>query len=81
MPQVSEVGMKLDRSKSWWLAKIQLLEPAEPEMDVRDMLRQCKTLTPSLMTGEQAIERLKEINVHVYRCLNDLGVRFPAENQ
>jgi len=36
----------------------------EHELEVA--LRQCQTLTPSLMDGEAAKERLKEINRHVY---------------
>lgn len=35
----------------------------------RQALRDCQTLTPSLMTGDDAIERLKQINSHVYRVL------------
>jgi hypothetical protein len=41
----------------------------DPSHPSREMLINCLTVTPSLMTGEQAIERLKEINVHVYRCI------------
>jgi hypothetical protein len=36
---------------------------------LRKALRDCQSLTPSLMTGDQAIERLKEINVFVYSML------------
>lgn len=36
---------------------------------LRQALRDCQTLTPILLTGEQAIERLREINVLVYRAL------------
>lgn len=35
----------------------------------RQALRDCQTLTPSLMSGEDAIERLRCINSHVYRVL------------
>lgn len=35
----------------------------------RQALVDCQTLTPSLMTGDAAIERLKDINQHVYRVL------------
>ena len=35
----------------------------------RKAMLDCQTLTPSLLTGEQAIERLKEINVHVYQVI------------
>ncbi|HJU06583.1 MAG TPA: hypothetical protein VJ692_15655 [Nitrospiraceae bacterium] len=38
----------------------------------RQALRDCQTLTPSLMAGDDAIERLKQINRHVYDVL---GVR------
>jgi hypothetical protein len=40
-----------------------------PRSDLQDALVKCQTLTPSLLTGEQAIERLKEINVFVYGIL------------
>lgn len=40
---------------------------AEPK-DLMQALIDCQTLTPSLMTGDAAIERLKEINVLVYRA-------------
>lgn len=36
---------------------------------LRVALKGCQTVTPSLMDGAAAIERLKEINVHVYRAL------------
>jgi hypothetical protein len=36
---------------------------------LRQGLRNCQTLTPSLMDGEAAIARLKEINQHVYAVL------------
>lgn len=36
---------------------------------LRTALKGCQTLTPSLMDGSAAIERLKEINNHVYRAL------------
>lgn len=35
----------------------------------RQALRDCQTLTPSLMAGEDAIERLKQINSYVYKVL------------
>ena len=60
--------------------RVESINRIEPEMDVREMLWLCKTLTPSLMSGDEAKKRLKEINVHVYRCLNELGVNFPAES-
>ena len=48
-------------------------EPTEREReaaayieDLRLALRRCQTLTPSLMNGEAAKERLKEINRYVY---------------
>lgn len=37
------------------------------EGPLRLALLDCQTLTPILLTGEQAIERLQEINRHVYR--------------
>lgn len=36
---------------------------------LKDGLLQCQTLTPSLLTGDDAIARLKEINQFVYRVL------------
>jgi hypothetical protein len=41
-------------------------EAAEHIDSLRAALRKCQTLTPSLMDGEAAKERLKEINRHVY---------------
>ncbi len=36
---------------------------------LRQALDRCITVAPSVMTGEAAIDRLKEINVFVYRAL------------
>lgn len=36
---------------------------------LRDALKGCQTITPSLMDGAAAIERLKAINNHVYDAL------------
>lgn len=38
---------------------------------LRTALIECLTVTPSLLTGEQAIERLKQINCHVYDVLHE----------
>jgi hypothetical protein len=40
---------------------------------LRQALKDCQTLTPSLLTSEQAIERLKEINQHVSAILGAAG--------
>jgi hypothetical protein len=51
------------RAHEAWLAAERRIE--ELEVAVRD----CQTLTPSLMTGDDAIDRLKQINSYVYKVL------------
>lgn len=50
-----------------------LLSKAPPPAAIRGdpwgALRQCLTVAPSCMTGEEAQERLRNINQHVYRAL------------
>ncbi len=36
---------------------------------MRDELKECITVAPSLMSGDEAIERLKQINVHIHAAL------------
>lgn len=36
---------------------------------LRSALIECQTLTPSLLSGEEARERLRNINCYVYRVL------------
>lgn len=45
------------------------LAKADHLQSYQKALRDCQTFTPSLLSGEQAIDRLKEINQHVYRVL------------
>lgn len=45
------------------------LAKSEHVRPYRQALRDCQTFMPSLLSGERAIERLKEINQHVYKVL------------
>ncbi len=45
----------------------------------REALKQCQTVAPSLLTGEQAVERLKDINTHVYSVLRRVGAYEPGK--
>jgi hypothetical protein len=47
-------------------------EPTQAEI-LWKALQDCKTLTPSLLSGDAAIERLKEINQLVYGAMDELS--------
>jgi hypothetical protein len=54
-----------DEPKSW--AQRQALVAVRDRIsELERALKGCQTITPSLMPGDAAIERLKQINVHVY---------------